>query len=143
MILIPTAADVGTYDHQNQKWSNWAYPDVARTIIPANAYHNRAFVSYINHALYQFRSDGHTMSGIYLGNSTVADPSGTTMVIAENVETLLVADCIPENYPPLHPEGQSNFFLDRRPELYSALTSPSITMNTDGSTFEYPKDPNA
>lgn len=75
-----------------------------RTCITTNAYQNKLFCSYINHSLYQFRSDGKTMSGIYLGNSTVADPMGQTMVIAENVETMLVADCVPEAYPPRHPE---------------------------------------
>jgi hypothetical protein len=70
---------LGTYDHDTKLWSNWAYPDVARTIINANAYHhNRIFYAYINHALFQFRSDFETMSGIYLGNSTVADPLGQT-----------------------------------------------------------------
>lgn len=43
------------------------------------------------------------MSGIYLGNSTVADPMGQTMVIAENVETMLIVDCVPDAYPPTHP----------------------------------------
>jgi len=142
VILIPTAADVGTYDHHEKLWSNWAYPDVSKTIINANAYQNRVFCSYINHSLYQFRSDGETMSGIYLGNSTVADPMGQTMVIAENVETMLIVDCIPSAYPPTHPEGQSNFIRDRRPELYSQLVSPSIVQNVDGSTYEYPVDAN-
>lgn len=79
VILIPTAADVGTFDSEKKEWTNWAYPDVSRTIIPANAYHNRVFCSYINHSLFQFRSDGTTLSGIYLGNSTVADPLGQTV----------------------------------------------------------------
>lgn len=142
MILIPTAADVGTYDHHSKLWSNWAYPDVSRTIINANAYQNRVFCSYINHSLYQFRSDGETMSGIYLGNSTVADPMGETMVIAENVETMLIADCIPSDYPPLHPEGQSDFIRDRRPELYAQLTSMSVVHNIDGSEHNYPVNAN-
>ena len=82
------------------------------------------------------------MSGIFLGNSTVADPMGETMVQAQNVETMLIADCIPSEYPPLHPEGQSDFFRDRRPDLYSALTSRQITQNKNGSTYTYPKDAN-
>lgn len=142
VILIPTAADVGTYDHHTKLWSNWAYPDVSRTIINANAYQNRVFCAYINHSLYQFRSDGETMSGIFLGNTTVADPLGQTMVIAENVETMVITDCIPTEYPPTHPEGQSCFFRDRRPELYGQLTSTSIVHNSDGNQYIYPTNPN-
>jgi predicted amidohydrolase len=142
VVLIPTAADLGTYDHHTKLWPNWAYPDVARTIINANAYHNRIFCAYINHALYQFRSDGETMSGIYLGNSTVADPLGQTMVIAENVETMLITDCIPTDCPPTHPGGQSDFIRDRRPELYSQLTSTTVVRNATGTTHVYPTNPN-
>jgi predicted amidohydrolase len=142
VILIPTAADLGTYDHHKKLWSNWAYPDVARTIINANAYQNRVFCAYINHSLYQFRSDGETMSGIYLGNSTVADPLGQTMVIAENVETMLIVDCIPSDYPPTHPEGASDFFKDRRPELYAQLTSSSMMHNSEGKEYKYPANAN-
>lgn len=65
------------------------------------------------------------------------------MVIAENVETMLVTDCIPSDYPPTHPEGQSNFFKDRRPELYSQLVSKDITLNYNGDSHQYPEDVNA
>lgn len=142
IILIPTAADVGVYNSETGKWSNWAYPDVSRNVIPTNAYHNRVFCAYINHSLYQYRSDGVTLSGIYLGNSTVADPMGQTMVIAENVETMLIVDCIPTDYPPVHPNGQSDFFKDRRPELFKALTDMHHIRNSDGSTYVYPADLN-
>jgi len=142
VILIPTAADVGVYDSETNEWSNWAYPDVSNTCIVTNAYHNKLFCAYINHSLYQFRSDGKTMSGIYLGNSTVVDPMGQTMVKAENVETMLIADCVPSVYPPTHPEGQSCFIRDRRPDLFSKLTSMSVIDNKDGTTISYPTDPN-
>lgn len=82
------------------------------------------------------------MSGIYLGNSTVADPLGQTMVIAENVETLLVADCIPSDYPPTHPMGQSDFVRDRRPELYAQLVSKSVIHNKSGTVYHYPDNAN-
>jgi len=142
VILIPTAADVGVFNSETNEWSNWAYPDVSNTCIVTNAYQNKLFCAYINHSLYQFRSDGKTMSGIYLGNSTIVDPMGQTMVKAENVETMLIADCVPTAYPPTHPEGQSCFFRDRRPDLFSKLTSMTVTDNKDGTTIEYPSDPN-
>jgi len=81
------------------------------------------------------------MSGIYLGNSTVADPLGQTMVTAENVETMLIVDCIPTEYPPTHPEGASDFFKDRRPELFGQLTS-MYHRRQDGNLWSYPADPN-
>ena len=82
------------------------------------------------------------MSGIYLGNGTVVDPMVQTMVKAENVEIMLIADCVPSVYPPTHPEGQSCFIRDRRPDLFSKLTSMSVIENKDGTTISYPTDPN-
>lgn len=140
LIVIPTAADVGTLEADGKR-SDWAYPDVSRTAIPASAYQNKLFVTYANHALFEFRSDGTTLTGIYLGNSVVADPYGRLMVHAENVETLLIADCIPADYMPTHPEGESDYLIDRRPLLYERFTSMQGTL-PDGKGFEYPRDPN-
>ncbi len=121
LILIPTAADVGTRESDGE-FTNWAYPDVSKTAIPQNAYQNKVFCAYSNHALWEHRSDG-TLSAVYLGNSTIASPYGQIMVCADNVETLLVADCIPGDYQATHPLGQSDYIRDRRPPLYSQLTA--------------------
>ena len=139
LIVIPTAADVGTLE-ANGKWSDWAYPDISKTAIPGSAYQNKVFVAYNNHALWEWRSDG-TLSAVYLGNSAIADPYGRVMVSADNVETLLLADCIPNQYTYTHPDGQSDYIKDRRPPLYGQLTSMTATM-PDGTTFSYPKNPN-
>ena len=65
-----------------------------------------------------------------------------TQVIAENVETMLIVDCVPGAYPPTHPEGQSDFIRDRRPELFDTLTSPNIVHNSLQTYYHYPQDPN-
>ena len=138
LVVIPTAADVGTLDAEGT-WTDWAYPDVSRTIIPSDAYLNKMFVAYANHALWEKRSDG-ALVGVYLGNSVVADPYGQLLVAADNVETLLITDCVPGNYTYSHPEGQSDYIKDRRPNLYSQLVSRTATL-PDGSTYTYPEDP--
>ena len=140
LIVIPTAADVGTQE-RNGNWSEWAYPDVSRTSIPASSYSNKCFVSYVNHSLYEFRPDD-TLTMIFLGNSVVADPYGEIMVHAHNAECLLVTDCVPGDYWATHPKGQSDFITDRRPSLFGAMTAMSATL-PDGSVHKYPEDPNA
>ena len=140
LVVVPTAADVGTMG-ANGQWSDWAYPDVSRTAVPINAYQNQMFVAYSNRALFEYRPD-RTMTGVYLGNSAIGDPYGELLVNADNVfETVLIADCVPEDYAATHPDRQSDYLKDRRPRLYSQLTSTSITL-PDGSTYEYPGDPN-
>ena len=140
LIVIPTAADVGTLEADG-RWFDWAYPDISRTAIPGSSYQNKLFVAYSNHALFEFRSDGTTLTGVYLGNSAVADPYGRVMVHAENVETLLLCDCIPGDYLPTHPEGESDYIRDRRPPLYRRFTDMQATL-PDGEELEYPEDPN-
>ena len=139
MILVPTASDLGLLD--NGKWTDRPCLDISKTIIPTNAYQNGVFVAYANHALYEFQSDGTTLSTIYLGNSSIADPYGHVMVAADNLETLLIADCYPNLYCGTYPDGQGNYIIDRRPPLYEQLTSMTATF-PDGSTLEYPEDPN-
>jgi len=139
MILIPTAADVGTCNDQGV-WQKWAYPDISKTAIPGSAYQNGLFVAYANHSLFEFRADDNSLAGVYLGNSTIANPNGEIMVAAENIETLLLADCYPDDAYPTHPFGESAYLEDRRPELYSQLTKMKIT-KANGDTFSYPKDP--
>lgn len=140
VILIPTAADVGTMEADG-KWTDWAYPDVSKTAIPGNAYQNKVFCAYANHALWEYRSGGKDLSAVYLGNSAIADPYGQIMASADNVETLLVADLIPSRYQPTHPDGQSDYIRDRRPNLYGQLTSMEATFPS-GEKFRYPEDPN-
>ncbi len=139
LIVIPTAADVGTADAKGV-WSDWAYPDVSKTAIPANAYGNGIFVAYVNHSLYEYLSDG-TLSGVYLGNSVVADPYGKMLVHADNVETLLIADCVPGAYQTSHPDGWSDYIKDRRPPLYEELRRMSVQL-PGGEPWTYPEDPN-
>ncbi|WP_295898800.1 nitrilase-related carbon-nitrogen hydrolase [uncultured Vibrio sp.] len=140
VIIAPTAADVGTVDEKGEFSSSWTYPDISKTAIPGNAYSNKIFTVYANHAMRQFRSNG-SLSGIYLGNSVIADPYGELLVHANNMPTLLIADCVPSNYLPTHPYGESDYIKDRRPELYSELTKMKATL-PDGSTYHYPKNPN-
>lgn len=114
LIVIPTAADVTT-KLSTGKWTSPAYPDITKTIIPAHAWENILFVAYSNRCLDE-RMDGELV-GRYLGNSMVANPHGETLVAARNEVTLLIADCIPADYGPTHPEN-SNYLIDRRPEIY-------------------------
>ncbi len=131
LILIPTAADVGTFGSDG-KWSEWAYPDVSKTAIPANAYNNQIFCAYSNYALWEYRPDGTTLSAVFLGNSSIADPYGQIMVSADNVETMLIADCIPDKYGPTHPYGQSDYIKDRRRDLYKALIEKMKAVLSNG-----------
>ncbi len=140
VVLAPTAADVGTVNADGTFFSSWTYPDISKTAIPGNAYSNKMFTVYANHAMRQFRSDG-SLSGVYLGNSAIADPYGEMLAHANNMPTLLVADCVPGNYLPTHPYGESDYIKDRRPELYAALTKMEATL-PDGSTYRYPQNPN-
>jgi len=123
LILIPTAADVGTCDEKGV-WQAWAYPDISKTLIPAHAFENDCFIAYANRALFEYRSDDGSLAGVYLGNSVIAGPDGRILAAAENVETLLVADCRPGDHSATHPEGQSDYLRDRRPELYRSLCTP-------------------
>ncbi|WP_198599347.1 nitrilase-related carbon-nitrogen hydrolase [Vibrio sp. 10N.261.55.A7] len=140
VVIAPTAADVGTVNAEGVFFSSWTYPDISKTAIPGNAYSNKMFVVYSNHSMRQFRSDG-SLSGVYLGNSAIADPYGELLAHANNMPTLLIADCVPSNYMPTHPYGESDYIKDRRPELYAALTRMEAKL-PDGSTYHYPKNPN-
>ena len=118
LIVIPTAADESTI-LSTGKWTQTPYPDISKTLIPAHAYENSMFISYSNRCLEE-TLNGKTV-GRYLGNSMVADPHGQLMVAAKNEVTLLLADCVPTDYGPTHPEN-TNYLVDRRPWLYNDLT---------------------
>ncbi|SBO42217.1 carbon-nitrogen hydrolase family protein [Cyanobium sp. NIES-981] len=114
LILIPTAADAWAMLSTGER-TDRPYPDVSRTLIPANAIQNQCFVAYAN------RCGEETVNGMamaaYLGNSVVAGPHGDLLVAARPRPTLLLADCVPGDYAPLHPAG-TRYLDDRRPELY-------------------------
>ena len=117
LIVIPTAADESTL-LSTGKWTTKPYPDITRNLIPAHAYENVAFISYSNRCLDETLNG--KIVGKYLGNSMVANPHGELMVAAKNEVTLLIADCIPSDYPPTHPEN-TNYLDDRRHEMYAEL----------------------
>jgi predicted amidohydrolase len=124
LILIPTAADAWARLSTGER-TDQPYPDVSRSLIPANAIQNQCFVAYAN------RCGEETVNGTvmaaYLGNSVVAGPHGDLLVAARPEPTLLLADCVPGDYPPLHPAG-TRYLDDRRPELYGASpASPAAT----------------
>ncbi|MDD3814831.1 MAG: carbon-nitrogen hydrolase family protein [Desulfocapsaceae bacterium] len=117
LVVIPTAADESTL-LSTGKWTVKPYPDVSKTLIPAHAYENNMFISYSNRCLDE-TLDGRIV-GRYLGNSMVANSHGELMVAAKNEVTLLLADCIPSDYGPTHPED-TNYLVDRRAGLYKDL----------------------
>ncbi|MEB3320191.1 MAG: carbon-nitrogen hydrolase family protein [Cyanobium sp.] len=114
LVLIPTAADLWA-ELSSGRRTTQPYPDVSRTLIPANAIHNGCFVAYAN------RCGVETVAGVekaaYLGNSIICGPHGDVLVAARPEPTLLVADCVPGQYASLHPEN-TDYLVDRRPELY-------------------------
>ena len=114
LVVIPTAADFST-KLSTGKWTSLAYPDITKSLIPAHAWENMLFVAYCNRCLSE-RMDGEVV-GHYLGNSMVANPHGEIHLAARNEVTLLIADCVPADYGPTHPEG-TNYLQDRRPEIY-------------------------
>ena len=117
LIIIPTAAD---YDYvlADGSKSKVPYPDVSHNLIPANAYTNKLFIAYVN------RYGSEELNGNkwhYRGNSVVASPQGELLLAAKPEETLLIADCIPDDFGLTHPEG--NYLEDRRPDLYKKLVN--------------------
>jgi len=114
LVLIPTAADLWAELSTGRRTSQ-PYPDVSRTLIPANAIQNNCFLAYAN------RCGVETVAGVekaaYLGNSIICGPHGDVLVAARPEPTLLVGDCVPGGHGPLHPEG-TDYLADRRPELY-------------------------
>lgn len=114
LILIPTAADAWAILSTGER-TDRPYPDVSRSLILANAIHNQCFVAYANRCGVE-TVDGREMAA-YLGNSIVAGPHGDVLVAARAEPTLLIADCVPADYGPLHPAG-TRYLDDRRPELY-------------------------
>lgn len=114
LVLIPTAADAWAMLSNGER-TDRPYPDISRSLVPANAIQNNCFVAYAN------RCGKETVNGTvmaeYLGNSLIAGPHGDVLAAARSEPSLVIADCCPEDYGPLHPAG-TTYLADRRPELY-------------------------
>ena len=122
LVVIPTAADIWTLLSTGEK-TKMAYPDVSQNLIPAHALENIMFIAYCNRSGIETRVDSNGAEieiGSYLGNSVIAGPHGDIILRPRNEETLMIADCIPDNYGPTHPEN-TNYLANRREHLYGEL----------------------
>ena len=121
LIVGPTAAD-SYYRLPRGVRSAVPYPDVAKTVLQANAYTNNVFFAYANRCGYEMR-DGDYWH--YRGNSIVYSPHGDVLAeAAHEQDTLLIADCIPACYGMTHPAPDYYYLKDRRPECYGPLVDP-------------------
>ncbi len=128
LIIIPTAADY-YYTLSDGKRTQVPYPDVTKKIIPANAYFNKIFIAYSNRCGYETVGNN---SWQYRGNSIICGPNGDLLLVARPEETLLIADVIPSDFGPTHPEG--DYLKDRRPELYHGLIAKHVAFE-GGHTY--------
>jgi len=88
------------------------YDFIAKTLVPARAYENQAFLAYANRS-------GAEKDLTYLGQSCIIGPDGAELARAGREEALLVAELEPER---LKASRAINTYLeDRRPALYTAL----------------------
>ena len=131
LVVIPTAADF-YYKLADGSRTEVPYPDITRNLIPAHAYENNCFVSYCNRCGTETVGPG---TWRYRGNSIIVGPHGDIIVAARNEDTLLIGDCIPEDYGPTHPEG--SYLRNRRPELYAKLVATEIE-GEGGYTYSVP-----
>ena len=115
LIVIPSAADY-YYNLPDGERTAVPYPDISKNLIPAHSYENNCFVSYCNRSGWEEVGIGMWQ---YRGNSIICGPHGDVLIAARNEDTLLVADIVPADYGPTHPEG--NYLMNRRPELYQKL----------------------
>lgn len=138
LVIIPTAADSDSVI--NGQWTGKTYPDISKSLIPARALENEIFVTYSNYTGTGYIiKDGQKIDQVkYLGNSIIANPHGQTIVSARHDdEAMLIADCIPSDYLPIHP-CNTNYIKDRRVALYSDLVKESIAYD-DWSYTNPPK----
>lgn len=143
LVVIPTAADEwewvefpkkdenGKFIEGTGKKTPFAYPDVSKNVIPVHAQESTIFVAYSNGYGEEMMGENPMMD--FLGNSVIANPCGEVMVAGRKEETLLVADCIPEDYGSIHPRP-SDYLENRRPDLYAELVAKKV--NADGG-IEY------
>ncbi len=137
LIVIPTAAD--EWALVGGRKTNIPYPDATQFLIPAHAYQNRLFIAYTNYAgSGHIEENGQALEQVqYLGNSVICDPHGAKLLAAATTEeTLLIADCLPDDYPAPHPCG-TDYIKDRRPSLYGKLTDEKI----EYENYTYPNPP--
>jgi 5-aminopentanamidase len=87
-----------------------------------NAYFNKIFIAYSNRCGCEKVGKN---SWQYRGNSVISSPNGDLLLAARSEETLLIADVIPSDFGPTHPEG--DYLKDRRPELYRELIAKNVT----------------
>ena len=133
LICIPTAADY-YYNLSDGTRTAVPYPDISRNLIPAHCYENNCFICYCNRSGMETVGAG---SWQYRGNSIVCGPHGDVILAAKNEDTLLIADCIPGDYGPTHPEG--DYLRNRRPELYKDLVAMEAPFE-GGYTYKDPPD---
>ncbi|SEG47614.1 Predicted amidohydrolase [Saccharopolyspora kobensis] len=105
LIVGPTAADRHFTLHDGTP-TLVPYPDATEHIIPAMAAVWRVFVAYANRRGWEVSDRGQWE---YRGNSGIWAPDGTAVVSAgpaeRAVDSLLVADCLPQAVHPFSPEG--------------------------------------
>lgn len=137
LIVIPTAAD--EWALVGGRKTVIPYPDATKLLIPAHALENNIFIAYNNYTGVGFIDEcGDEIEQVqYLGNSVICDPYGERMLAARKTEeTMLIADCVPDDYTQTHPCNTS-YIKDRRPALYAKLTSETI----DYEDYCYPNPP--
>jgi predicted amidohydrolase len=91
------------------------YEVVATTIVPARAFENQVYVAYANYC-------GHEGEIHYCGLSSIAAPDGAPVARAGDREALIVGEL--DRNLLTESRGINTYLADRRPELYSSLTSP-------------------
>jgi predicted amidohydrolase len=133
LIVIPTAADY-YYTLPDGRRTTVPYPDITLTLIPAHAYENVCFIAYCNR-FGREHLGGHTWH--YRGNSMLCGPHGDMILAARPEETLLIADVVPGDYGPTHPEG--HYLKNRRPELYKQLVAMQAAFEA-GYTYKIPPE---
>jgi predicted amidohydrolase len=139
LVVIPTAAD--EWAVVGGERTKFPYPDATKLLIPAHALENIMFIAYNNYAgVGYIDENGEKVDQVeYLGNSIICDPYGETMLKARKTEeTMLIVDCLPEDYGQTHP-CNTNYIKDRRPSLYRRLTDEKV----DYDEYVYPNPPKA
>ena len=139
LVVIPTAADIKAI--VEGKWTKQTYPDISKNLIPARSLENEIFVAYNNYTgMGYIEENGEKIDEVkYLGNSIIADPHGQIMSAArQEDEIILIADCVPSDYEPVHP-CRTNYIKDRRPSLYNQLILQEIEY--DDWTYPMPPKP--
>lgn len=120
LIVGPTAADYH-FPLADGSPTQVPYQDATEHIIPALSSIYKVFVAYANRRGWEQVPAGFWQ---YRGNSGVWAPNGKTVISCgleeQTNDTLLIADCTPEDHLPFSPEG--NHLLDSRLELIEKLT---------------------